>query len=84
MAFNTRQCRQPDSTRLNFWPQCSRGAILITSRTKTLTAKFGYGVLPPLQEEATIGLLLKLTGMARANALEATYLLGDGHHGHQE
>ncbi|KAH6658972.1 P-loop containing nucleoside triphosphate hydrolase protein [Truncatella angustata] len=54
----------PDSSFLdNFWPRCNSGAILITSRVKTLVAKFGGQVLQPLQEGDAINLLLKLTRM---------------------
>ncbi|KXX77252.1 Protein SERAC1 [Madurella mycetomatis] len=75
----------PDGTILKFWPHCNRGAILITSRDKRLAARFGCQILPPLQEDEAVDLLLKLTSMESLKVPE-TDTFGDVEHGnnHQE
>ncbi|EAQ85334.1 hypothetical protein CHGG_09348 [Chaetomium globosum CBS 148.51] len=74
----------PDNTLLKFWPQCSKGAVLVTSRTKTLAAKFGCDVLPPLNEEEAVDLLLKLTNQEHMKAPGATSPAGGENDEHQE
>ncbi len=50
-----------DSTELDiFWPRCSTGSILITSRLKSLALKLGGDILPPLRESDAVELLMRL------------------------
>ncbi|KAI1841737.1 hypothetical protein JX266_012105 [Neoarthrinium moseri] len=61
----------PDSSFLDkFWPQCSNGAILITSRVRTLATSFGGQVLQPLEEGEAVDLLVKLTRSQGPDASE--------------
>ncbi len=72
----------PDAALLSLWPKSSRGAVLVTSRVKTLAAKFGGQVLQPLQEEEAVNLLFKLTGMDRVDTTQP--VVGGEQAGEQE
>jgi hypothetical protein len=51
----------PESTALDtFWPRCSNGSILITSRVKSLVVRLGGDILPPLRENDAVELLMRL------------------------
>ncbi|KAK4443298.1 protein SERAC1 [Podospora aff. communis PSN243] len=76
----------PDKWLFKFWPECGKGAIIITTRARELAVEFNCPVLPPMTEEEGVDLLIKLTGMQGINesTTNATILDDNVQGRHQE